>query len=72
MLNIRQVPLCYASPVRIVDTLLRDREDALLGEEELLDWPFRGSMAAVGGISFECCAIVGGNAALCGCELIQQ
>jgi hypothetical protein len=70
--NIRQVPLCYAAPVRVVNTLLRDGQDTLLGEEELFDGSFSSRMSAVGGVAFECSAIEGGNAPLWVYETVQQ
>lgn len=66
------MPLCYAAPVGVVYALFRDREDALLGEEELLDRPFGRSMTAVGGVSLESCAVERGNAPLHRCESVQQ
>lgn len=69
--NVREVPLCYAAPVRVVDTLLRNGQDALLGEEELLDRPVGGGMAAVRGVAFERWAVERGNAPLYGCKLVQ-
>lgn len=56
----------------VVHALLRHREYALLGEEELLDRPFGGGMAAVGGITLEGCAVEGSNAPLLRCKLAAQ
>ena len=45
--NIHKMPLCYSAPMSVVNALLRNRQDTLLGEEKLLDWAFCSSMAAV-------------------------
>ena len=72
MLNVREMPLCNSAPVCVVNTLLRYRQDTLLGEQELLDWSIVYSMAAIGGVSFERRAVERSDAPLYGCELVQQ
>lgn len=70
--NIHEMPLCYSAPVGVVDALLRYRQHALFGEEELLDWSIVDSMTAVRGVAFECRAVERSDAPLCGCESVQQ
>jgi len=54
---VRQVPLCESAAVGIVNALFRDGENALLGEEELLDGAIGRRMSAVRGIAFEVRAV---------------
>ena len=62
--NIRQVPLCESATVGIVDALFRDGENALLGEEKLLDGAIGRRMSAVRGVAFEVRAVKGRDAPL--------
>lgn len=63
--NIRQMPVSEAATVRVVNALFRDGEDALVGEEKLLDGPIGRSMSAVRGISLEVWSVEGRDPALC-------
>jgi hypothetical protein len=47
MSDVRQMPLCQAATMSIVNALSRDGEDALIGKEELLNGAVGGRMAAV-------------------------
>lgn len=62
--NVRQMPLCYPATYGEVCALLRNGEDALLGEEELLHGAFTSCMSAIRGIALEAGAIEGGNPSL--------
>lgn len=62
--DVRQVPLCDAASVSVVNALLRDGQDALLGEEELPDWAFGGGMGTVRSVSLESGAVEGSDAPL--------
>ena len=64
MYNVRQVPLRYPTTYGEMCALLRNGEDALLGEEELLDGAFASCMSAIRGITLEARAIEGGNSSL--------
>jgi hypothetical protein len=65
------VPLCDAASVSVVNTLLRDGQDTLLGEEELPDRAFGGDMGAVRSVSLESGAVERSNAPLCRSEWVQ-
>jgi hypothetical protein len=64
MFNVRQMPLCQATTVGVVDALSRYGEDALIGEEELLHRTIGGCMGTIGSIALELRAIQGGYASL--------
>ena len=53
-----------AAAVRVVDALLGDGEDALVGEEELLDGPVGRCVSSIGRVSLEVRAVKGRDAAL--------
>lgn len=57
--NIRQMPMCEAAPVGVVDALLGDREDTLVSEEKLLNRAVGRRVSAVRGISFEVRSVKG-------------
>jgi hypothetical protein len=58
------MPLCDTATVRVVNALLRDGEDALFGDEELLDGAFGGGVCAVGRVALERGAVERRNSAL--------
>jgi hypothetical protein len=60
------MPLCKPTAVGVVNALLRDREDALLGEEELLDGAFGKRMTAIGRVTFEVRPVEGDDPSLYG------
>lgn len=66
--NIRQMPLCESAAVGVMDALFRDGEDALLGEEKLLDRTVGRRMSAVRSVAFEVRAVEGRDAPLRRCQ----
>jgi hypothetical protein len=68
MFDIRQMPLCQAAAVGVVNALPRDREDASVGEQKLFDGTFGGCMGAIRGVALELWAIEGRDATLSECE----
>jgi hypothetical protein len=62
--NIRQMPLCKPTTVGVVNAVLRNGKNALLGEEKLLDGAVGGRMTTVGRVAFEVRAEEGRDASL--------
>jgi hypothetical protein len=62
--NIRQVPLCKPAAVGVVNALPRDRKNALVGEQKLLDGAIGGRMSPVGCIALEMVTKEGCDASL--------
>jgi hypothetical protein len=58
------MPLCEPTAVGVVNALLRDRKNALLGEEKLLDRSFGKLVPTVGRIFFEMRAVERSHASL--------
>ena len=55
--NLRQMPLCKPATEGVMDALLRDGEDTLFREEELLDRAISKRMSTVRGVALEMRAI---------------
>lgn len=56
--------MCEAAPVGVMDALLGDGEDALVGEEELLNRAVGRRVSAIRGISFKVRSIKGRDPSL--------
>jgi hypothetical protein len=57
MFDVRQMPLCQTTAVRVVNALSRDGDDALVREQELLNGTVGRCVAAIRRVSFELWAV---------------